>query len=85
MYDYKSVIVSGTTFVLEGGRWIPVHKSKHATKINAHCDIIYNLILSTNIIQIDNVLFRDYEQCNSRILNEGIDKFVEQKLNAETN
>lgn len=80
MYNYKGIILSGTTIVNENGLYIPVYKSEYAIDMTANShttDVIFNLITNNNKIYINNIEFTDYVQDSDNCTNIYIDTLVE--------
>jgi hypothetical protein len=60
MYNYKNIIVSGYHPVLENGKWIRIHNSDNSVPIEYNNKYIYCISTSTNVININNIIFSDY-------------------------
>jgi hypothetical protein len=80
MYKYNNIIVSGEHLVYEN-KWIRVKDSKHAQKYNYNKDYIYCLITESNLIYINNNIFKDYEEISDREILTKIEKITMKKLN----
>lgn len=83
MYQYQcgsNIILSGTSIIYNSNQWIPIYKDKNAKIIDKDSKI-YNIITDTNLIEIGDKLFRDFEQTNDPKLNDFIDKFLTILLN----
>lgn len=86
-YNYRGIIVSGNTLVMEKKIWIRVHQSKLAEKLS-HKYIGYNLITNNNIIEIvdseeKEVKFRDMVESFDGDVNERIDNILATQVNKE--
>lgn len=75
MYKYNDIIVSGTTLVMENYKWIPIYKSNKIEEV-VFSNNIYNIFTEEGKININGNIFRDYEQENSKELNEYINKEI---------
>jgi hypothetical protein len=78
MYDYKGVIVSGSHYVSENGKWIKVVDSRSAKLVRYNGQTLYNICTSDFRININNIQFMDYDEhdyfdeyeiFNNRVLN----------------
>jgi len=63
LYKYKGVKVTGDHFVLDGNQFKKVKDCRDSVKIEYNMDTIfvYNIITSSGIIEINNVIFSDWE------------------------
>jgi len=85
MYNYKGVIVSGSTLVYDNNNWVRVHQTKSAVKTEP-VETIYNIISNTNNIVLirgdsGNIQFRDFIESTDDCVNDTVDKMVENSLN----
>ena len=61
-YDYLGVKVTGSHFVLEGGRWIPVEKSKYATPLFTGYDTWYCVLNEHHrMVAFNDFIFTDFD------------------------
>lgn len=83
LYKYNDIILSGTNIIWDkiNKIWIPVMFLKDALKINSDINCLYSIDTTSNIITINNLKFRDFEQTSIDIINDDIDEFVENNLN----
>ena len=90
-YLYKNmnpITVSGSVIIKENDQWIKLKNSKYASKI-CEDDLeywlkkveIFNIFTDSNIISIDNILFRDYLEISDHFTTVKINKMVEDYLN----
>lgn len=75
IYNHNGTLVSGWHYVLENNKWIKVSDSLHSKKTYLDTNILCTLNTSNNIININNNIYRDFdeknisEDANSLILN----------------
>ena len=81
MYNYNNIIVSGSHLVKENNNWIRVSDSKISTKLDTYNDKIYCLMTSNNIININNIIFRDYIELNDNYANNKMKQYILEHLN----
>lgn len=82
------ITVSGSVIIKENDQWIKLKNSKYASKI-CEDDLeywlkkveIFNIFTDSNIISIDNILFRDYLEISDHFTTVKINKMVEDYLN----
>lgn len=88
MYNYKGIIVSGSTLVYDNNMWMRVFQTKCAIK-SGKVKTIYNLISNNSIIIMrgnsGNISFRDFIESSDDSINDTVDKLVEERLNAPLN
>lgn len=79
MYTYNNVIASGTTIVKYGNKWKQL--SEIGKRISVKDKYYYNICTNNNIIEINGLLFRDFEQIRDESTNNYIDSLVINYLN----
>ncbi len=79
LYNYKNIILSGTNIVWseEDIKWIPIMHCKEAIKTYSNENVLYSIDTTSNIIEINGLKFRDFEQTSNENINDDIDNFVE--------
>ncbi len=73
IYLYEGIIVSGGQIVYEKDKWICVCDSKKSSKINKSINRLFNLITTSNTIDINNIIFRDFMEISDKKTNDWID------------
>jgi hypothetical protein len=72
LYDYKNIILSGSTPVYENNKVIRVYQSEHAKIINTSNEFIYNITTNTGKIPLSELIFLDFNEINDK----KIDNFI---------
>ena len=85
MFNYKGVIISGSTLVYENGIWLRIHQTKDAKPVD-HVDIVYNVISNSNnniTVQSNfgNIVCKDFIESSDDSINDEIDKVVQSSIN----
>lgn len=80
IYEYNNIIATGNQFVYHNDNWIQM-RTIGIKKIYDYNPIFYNIVTENNIIKINNILFRDFEQCSDEKTNQQIDNIVINYLN----
>jgi len=80
VYKYRGVIVSGSHLVFHEGKWERVCDTNESIKLNRPY-ALYCLITSSNLININNIMFRDYQETHNRRINKIINTLVENQCN----
>uniref|UniRef100_A0A6C0ENI0 Uncharacterized protein n=1 Tax=viral metagenome TaxID=1070528 RepID=A0A6C0ENI0_9ZZZZ len=82
LYNYNGIITTGSQCVYEKGIWIRVYQSIHSEKLDYKLDKLYHIITDTNIISINNILFRDFSETHDELPNNEInDRLLNYKNN----
>ena len=82
MYNYKNVIVSGSHLVNENNTWLRICDSNISRKIdNYNGSKIYCLMTTNNLIEIDDIIFRDYIEYNDNYTNNKMKEYILEHLN----
>ncbi len=83
MYNYFGTLVSSSHLVMEDNKWIRVEDSKSSscTKINNYKGNIYCLITENNLININNILYRDFIETKDIDINTYIKNLILSSLN----
>jgi len=78
-YNIPEIIVSGSQLVFENNKWIMVCESKYSSKFNNNLNVeyLYNLCTEDNILPINNIKFRDFNETNDIDINNTINKEIE--------
>lgn len=87
-YNVPEIIVSGSQIVFEDGKWIKVCQSQYSSSIdnssskylNKQYDL-YNICTTNNIIVINGIKFRDFDEINDYKINNDINRVIEDELN----
>ena len=71
--------MSGSQLVLENNKWIMVCESKYSSKFNNNLNVeyLYNLCTEDNILPINNIKFRDFNETNDIDINNTINSEIE--------
>ena len=78
-YDYDGVHVTGSHFVFEEGRWLPVEMSKRAVLVLGGYDTWYCVLNEKHqMVSKDEILFTDFDAVDS------VNKELEVRLNERT-
>lgn len=81
LYDYRGVFVSGSHAVLENNRWVRINKSSRAILSDISPEYIYCINTTSGEINIDNIIFKDYNESVNNLKNLTINSLVLSKLN----
>ena len=88
IYKYGGVEVTGDHVVLHNGRWdriANVHKYENKCyKTTKYVDNLYCLITDNNIIEINGITFRDYNEINDSDLQSYINYYVKKQVNEDS-
>jgi hypothetical protein len=88
LYDYNQVLVSGSHLVSEYENktcvWRRVDETFSASLTNKTPLLVYCLTTKLKIIQINNIIFRDYSESNDKYINMNINKLILEDLNKNT-
>tara|TARA_B100000575_G_C23143394_1_gene666289 strand:+ start:10656 stop:12161 length:1506 start_codon:yes stop_codon:yes gene_type:complete len=84
IYNYKGILVSGNTLVYEKNIWVRVFQSPISIK-QGTCNTLYHIISDDNLVTAvskeGSSVFRDFIESNNNVVNDKIDKLVENRLN----
>lgn len=85
IYKYGGVEVTGDHIVLHNGEWDRVANvhNNDCVNIRKYVDNLYCLITDNNIIEINGVTFRDYNEINDPVLQSYINYYVKKQVNEE--
>ena len=64
VYKHHNTIVSGWHYVFEDMKWIKVCDSLYSTKEYLDTDILYSLNTTNNLISINNINYKDFDEKN---------------------
>ena len=81
LYDYRGIFVSGSHAVLENNRWVRINKSSRAILSDISPEYIYCINTTSGEINIDNIIFKDYNESVNNLKNLAINSLVLSKLN----
>jgi len=84
VYKYKNIYLSGGHIVREDNIWTTVDNSRLGTKVYVRPPYLYCLSTTTGNIQIDDILFKDYEGSVNKFVNMTINSLILSKLNSNT-
>ena len=84
VYKYRGVIVSGSHLVLHDDKWMRVCNIEESIKLNESYPL-YCLNTTSNLIYINNIIFRDYQETHAIHINKIINTMVENDCNGELN
>lgn len=63
IYDHRGVIVSGEHAAFEGGRWIRIHESPNAARIElSHPIPVYPVLTAKHILIVDDRVYADMQE-----------------------
>ena len=75
---YNNMIMTDNIIIYKNNEWVPVFK-QNIEDIN-YDGILYHLIVEDDIIEIDGIKIRDFEQNSDRDINKRIDNYVLRNL-----
>ena len=81
LYRINNVIVSGTHLVKYGNNWIRIENHPEAVKLTNKVDYLYCLNTSNKVIEINNVVFSDWDEIFRQDEIEYISKYVNKYFN----
>ena len=84
LYKYGHIYLSGGHIVKEDNIWTTVNKSRLGTEVYVSPPYLFCLSTTTGNIQIDGILFKDYEGTVSKFVNMTINSLILTKLNSPT-
>ena len=86
IYKYRGVDVTGDHIVLHNGQWNRIENiidDDECSKVTKYVDNLYCLITDNNIININGITFRDYNEINDCYLQSYINYYVKKQVNEE--
>jgi hypothetical protein len=82
MYYYNNNIISGTQLIFINNKWQYISEIDNIVKINNYTNnFIFNICTENGIININNNIFRDFEQISNETVNDYIDEHIINHLN----
>ena len=84
MFNYKNIIVSGDHIVLENNVFIRIKESNLSKPIFYKKNKLICLVTKKGIININELLFKDYLDTHDIIINHKIHRIIENSLNYKT-
>lgn len=81
IYNHNGTIVSGWHYVFENNKWIKVCDSPNSKKMYLDTDKLYTLNTTDNIININNNIYRDFDEKN---ISEDANSLILNLLNSDT-
>tara|TARA_B110000858_G_scaffold141210_1_gene160271 strand:+ start:435 stop:1901 length:1467 start_codon:yes stop_codon:yes gene_type:complete len=82
LYKYGHIYLSGGHIVKEDNNWTTVNKSRLGTATYVSPPYLFCLSTTTGNIQIDGILFKDYEGSVNKFVNMTINSLILTKLNS---
>ena len=76
----NNLIVSGSNIVFYDNEWIQVKDIKGCRRIK-YDNYLFNICTQENIIKINDLFFRDYQEIDNEIVCSFCDKYIEKYLN----
>ena len=61
LYNYKDIILSGSVLVFEDDTWKRIWQT-NARPVKNNNKYLYNIVTENHTIEINNILFRDFEE-----------------------
>ena len=65
-YSLNNILVTGSHLIYYQSKYIPVHAHPNAKKTEQYSDILYCLVTDNHIIQINDLIFHDWEDDDER-------------------
>tara|TARA_Y100000385_G_scaffold279066_2_gene328243 strand:- start:10748 stop:12172 length:1425 start_codon:yes stop_codon:yes gene_type:complete len=82
MYNINNILVSGSHLVNLDNKWLRVEECKNAMKIDSKNDkYIYCLNTTQGIIEINNIIFKDFSESGNLNINYYINNIILKNLN----
>lgn len=80
IYMYQNIVMSGNTIINIDGKWVPIYMVDGAKNIRYNKNL-YHIITENGMINVNNLIIRDFEQINDKNINEAFDNYVLDRLN----
>lgn len=75
-YIYNGMYVSGNQLVKENEKWLRIYQSDLSVKKDSKNDYYINFCTDNNLININNIIYRDFIEVNDYIVNNVIDNNI---------